>query len=313
MEKVLPPENFLFFSRLNNQMPLFFSLFFTGSTDEDKVVDMKSNISRESDRHQLIRLLFVFLVGFQSCSGQVPGSSSKPPQVQSQGEKTNSASGSSSNLPFLSSQPAPTTPSSSSFVPDFISSINQNNQRSLNKEDSNTDSPPLPPPQAQVQGRPPFSNFNSIDDEQRSNDRDRLRTQQDNNIDRTSDDFLRNRDRGNVRGGQQGFGDRGENRTFNTNRFQPGSTNGEREQDQLPFGRNPRPQDPFSSFGPTTNRNRIPNQDPRQRIPDQGFTSFNNNNNQRGSQTPAFPFGGSSTGPNFNFNQNTRNTLIKEP
>lgn len=265
---------------------------------------MKPNISRESDHQQhSIRLLVFFLLWFSGpCSGEDPGNSSKNLQVQSNQDKGE-------NIPsFLTSQPTPPqSPSSSSFVPDFLSAINKNNQKSQHEEEQRS----IPLPQAQVQRRPPFSNFNSIDEEQqRSNDRERLRNQQENTLDRggSSDDFL-TRDRSNTRVGQ-GFGDRGDNRTtFKNNRFQPDSV----EDQGLPFGRNPRPQDPFSSFGSTTpNRNRVNNnQDGRQRLPDQGFTSFNNNNNQRG-QTPAFPFGGTNT-PNFNFNQNNRNTLIKEP
>lgn len=284
-------------------------MFLAGNPDEDKVAAMKVNSLKNIDHSIRLLVLSLFWVG--TSLGQVPRNSSNPLQVQSARQNDAGGGEGGSGLPFLNSQP--TSPPA---VPDFLSSItSQNNQRSPRRKEED-DGHPVPTPQAQVQRRPPFSDFNSIDDEQRSNDRERQR-QNNNGFDRDRGFIDRNRNQDGSRiNDADSVRDRDNqrdrdafNNNNNNNRF------GEDRDQDLPFGRSPRPQDPFSSFGSTTNRNRN-NQDPRQRVPDQAFPSFNNNvNNQRQPQTPNFPFGGSSSlpGSSFNYNQNTRNTLIKEP
>jgi hypothetical protein len=150
----------------------------------------------------------------------------------------------------------------------------------------------FPTPQAQVQNRDrdrdrsPFSNVNSIDEEREQRERENRNRERERERERERNQFTR----------------------FGT--ATPSTIGGNNDQDtRSSFGRTPnRPQDPFSSFGPTNiNRNRNDlNQDPRQRPPENTLGSFTNNQRPQTSVNPGF-------GNNPFTNFNSRSTVIREP
>lgn len=157
----------------------------------------------------------------------------------------------------------------SSSENDFISRISNSKDQPAGLAQLESSELPLPIPQPQTQNRDfsPFSNNNFLDNERIREDQERV--------------------------------DRERARERERNQFPFGTTNNEQDS-RSPFGRPPRPLDPFSGPTTTSERNFGIGIDPRQRVPD-----FTVNQRPQTSINPGF------NSP-FNFN-NFRNSVIREP